>query len=190
MRPSSSTIIEELASHSLVIAYLYFDFHSKDIQPHSVLRALIQQLSSKCTSIPNSLEKLFSACADSGRSPSPEELKSTLKSITSSFENVYVVFDALDEFPSRPEFLELLEEIHGWNLGTLHILTTSRKEQDIEERLSRLVSHQVFMDERFVDGDINVHVSRILADDIRFSRCSADMKENIKTTLMKGAHGM
>jgi hypothetical protein len=190
MRFLSSTIIEELASHSLVVAYLYFDFYSKDIQTHSVLRALIQQLSSKCTSIPDGLEKLFSSCADSGQSPSPEELKSTLKSIMSSFENVYIVFDALDECPSRPEFLTLLEEIHGWDVDTLRILATCRKEQDIEETLSRLVSHQVFMDERFVDGDIEVHVSRILDDDIRFSRCSPDMKENIKATLMEGAHGM
>jgi hypothetical protein len=190
MRSSSSTIIEELASHSLVIAYLYFDFHSKDIQADAVLRALIQQLSSKCSSIPEGLEKLFSAYADSRQSPAPEELKSTLKSIIVSFENVYIVFDSLDECPSRPEFLKLLEEIHGWNLDTLHILTTSRKEQDIEETLSRLVSHQVFMDERFVDRDINVHVSRILNSDIKFSRCSADIKGNIKTTLMEGAHGM
>ncbi|KAF8518594.1 hypothetical protein JB92DRAFT_2712075 [Gautieria morchelliformis] len=190
MRSSSSTIIEELASQSLVIAYLYFDFHSKDIRPHSVLRALIEQLSSKCTSIPDGLEKLFSAYADTRRSPSPEELKSSLKSIIGSFENVYIVFDALDECPTRSEFLKLLAEIHGWNLDTLHILATSRVEKDIAETLSGLVSHQVLMDEPLVDGDIQVHVCRTLDDDIKFSRCSADMKENIKKTLVEGAHGM
>jgi hypothetical protein len=86
--------------------------------------------------------------------------------------------------------LKPLEEIQGWNLDSLHILATSRREQDIEETLNGLVSHQVFMDEHFVDGDIEVHVSRILDDDIKFSRCSADIKGNIKTTLMEGAHGM
>jgi hypothetical protein len=136
------------------------------------------------------LEKLFSAYADSRQSPAPDELKSTLKSIIVSFENVYIVFDALDECPSRPEFLKLLEEIHGWNLDNLHILGTSRKEQDIEDVLSGLASHQVLMDERFVDGDINVHVSRILDDDIKFSRCSADIKGKIKTTLIEGTDGM
>jgi hypothetical protein len=190
MRPSSSTIIEELINHSLVIAYFYFDYHNKDIQPHSVLRALIDQLSSKCTSIPDGLEKLFSAYADSRRSPSPDELKSTLKSIIGSFENVYIVFDALDECANRPEFLNLLEEIHGWNMDSLHLLATSRREQDIEETLTSLVSHQVFMDEELVGGDIEVHVSRTLHNDAKFCRCSAEMKENIKTTLMEGAHGM
>ncbi|KAF8532438.1 hypothetical protein JB92DRAFT_2679476, partial [Gautieria morchelliformis] len=185
-----STIIQELINHSLVVAYFYFDYHSKDIQPHSVLRALIEQLSSKCTSIPDSLEKLFSAYADSRRSPALDELKSTLMSVIGSFKNVYIVFDALDECPSRPEFLKLLEEIHGWNLDHLHLLATSRKEQDIEETLSGLVSHQMFMDERLVGGDIQVHVSRMLDNDIKFSKCSAEMKETIKMTLMKGADGM
>ncbi|KAF8493573.1 hypothetical protein JB92DRAFT_1172769 [Gautieria morchelliformis] len=73
-----STVIEELINHSL--------------------------LSSKCTSIPDGLEKLFSAYADSRRSPAPDELKTILKSIIGSFENVYIVFDALDECPSRPGF--------------------------------------------------------------------------------------
>jgi hypothetical protein len=190
MPPSSSTVIDELINRSLVIAYFYFDYHNKDIQPHDVLSALIEQLSSKCTSIPDGLEKLFSVYADSRRSPSPDELKSTLKSIIGSFENVYIVFDALDECANQPEFLKLLEEIHSWNLVPLHLLATSRREQDIEERLSGLVSHQVFMDEVLVGGDIQVHVSRTLDKDTKFCRCSAEMKENIKATLMEGAHGM
>jgi hypothetical protein len=155
-----------------------------------VLRALIEQLSSKCMSIPDGLEELFSVYADSRRSPSPDELKSTLKSIIGGFENVYIVFDALDECANRPEFLKLLEEIHGWNLDSLHLLATSRREQDIEEALSDLVSHQVFMDKDLVAGDIEVYVSRTLDNDPKFCRCSAEMKENIKATLMEGAHGM
>jgi hypothetical protein len=190
MHPLSSTVIDELISRSLVIAYFYFEYHNKDIKPHDVLSALIEQLSSKCTSIPDGLEKLFSAYADSRRSPSPEELKSTLKSIIGSFENVYIIFDALDECPSRAEFLKLLEELHGWNLDPLHLLATSRREQDIEETLSGLVSHKVFMDEDLIASDIQVHVSRTLDNDTKFSRCSAEMKENIKATLVEGAHGM
>jgi hypothetical protein len=190
MSPYSSTVIDELINSSLVIAYFYFDYHNKDIQPHSVLSALIERLSSKCTSIPDGLEKLFSAYADSRRSPSLDELKSTLKSIIGSFENVYIVFDALDECAHRPEFLKLLEEIHGWNLDPLHLLATSRREQDIEDTLSGLVSHHIFMDKDLVAGDIEVHVSRTLDNDTKFCRCSAEMKENIKATLMEGADGM
>ncbi|KAF8532384.1 hypothetical protein JB92DRAFT_3221263, partial [Gautieria morchelliformis] len=48
----------------------------------------------------------------------------------------------------------------------------------------------MFMDECLVGGDIQVHVSRTLDNDIKFSKCSAEMKETIKMTLMKGADGM
>jgi hypothetical protein len=46
------------------------------------------------------------------------------------------------------------------------------------------------MDEVLVGEDIEVHVSRTLDNDTKFCRCSAEMKENIKTTLMEGAHVM
>ncbi|KAF8510451.1 hypothetical protein JB92DRAFT_3118991 [Gautieria morchelliformis] len=161
-----STIIRALSGHSksnpsIAVAFFYFDFRSKDIEPHSLLRALIKQLSLKST-------KTFNY-----------ELKSTLEFIIGTFEeNVYIIFDALDECPDRHKFLELMKEIHGWDFDTLHLLATSRDEQDIETTLQDLVSHQVSMDEGLVDNNIQL------------SKYSAEKKETIKNTLMDGAHGM
>jgi hypothetical protein len=112
---------------------------------------------------------------------------SALKSIIGSFQAVYIVFDALDECPERSRFLTLIKEFHEWGFDKLHLLATSRKERDIEETLSGLISHEVPLDESLVDGDIRVHVSRTLEDNFR---CSAEEKEMVKTTLVKGAHGM
>ncbi|KAF8499924.1 hypothetical protein JB92DRAFT_2677543, partial [Gautieria morchelliformis] len=190
-----STIIEEISLHcqsdpSLAVAFFYFDFNNKDTQPDAVLRSLVVQLSLQCASTPSALAALFSRSADGRRSPSPEELMSTLKVLVEGFQIVYIVFDALDECSERNTFLTLLREVVSWGLGSLHLLVTSRKERDIEETLSSLVSHQVHMDDSLVDGDIQIHVSRTLGDDIKFSLCSAGEKEKIKTTLIEGAHGM
>ncbi|KAF8466290.1 ankyrin repeat-containing domain protein, partial [Gautieria morchelliformis] len=104
---------------------------------------------------------------------------------------VYIFFDALDECPDRHQFLKLIKEIHGWNFDTLHLLATSRYEPDIEKTLRDLVSHQVSMDEGLVYSDIQVYVSRALKDDnSKLSKYSAEKKENIKTTLSDGAHGV
>ncbi|KAF8476268.1 hypothetical protein JB92DRAFT_2770147, partial [Gautieria morchelliformis] len=133
---------------------------------------------------------LFYDKANGQGSLSPEELKSTLKSIIGTFEkNVYIIFDALDECPDRDQFLKLIKEIHEWNFDTLRLLATSRYEQDIEKNLRDLVSHEVSMDEGLVDIDIRVYVSRQLKDDNKLSKYSAEKKEEIQTTLSDGAHG-
>jgi hypothetical protein len=173
-----------------VIAYFYYDFHSADARPDAALRSLVKQLSLQCTGIPDILKKVFSEHADGHRSPTREALMSVIKCITGDIKNVYIVFDALDECPERVGLLSMLREMHAWGHGTLHMLTTSRKERDIEETLHALVSHEVAMDESLVDGDIHIHVTRTLAEDIKFQMCSAEEKAMIETTLIKGARGM
>ncbi|KAF8522370.1 hypothetical protein JB92DRAFT_1728434 [Gautieria morchelliformis] len=185
-----STIIEEISLHcksdpSLAVAFFYFDFDDKQIRSGDVLRSLIQQLFSQCPSIPNALAKIYDYDADEDGS-----LMSALKSLIGSFQDVYIVLDALDECPERARFLGLLKEIHGWRLGALHLLATSQKVIDIEETLSGLVSHQVPMDESLVNGDIGFYLRKTLEDDIKLSMCSAEEKEMIKTKLVEGAHGM
>jgi hypothetical protein len=115
---------------------------------------------------------------------------STLKTIIRSFQAVYIVFEALDECPERSKFLAAIQGIHNWDLDTLHLLATSRKERDIEDTLCGLVSHEVPMDGKLIDGDIRLHVSRTLEDDTKFRMFSALEKEMVIATLIKGAHGM
>ncbi|KAF8523571.1 hypothetical protein JB92DRAFT_2785034, partial [Gautieria morchelliformis] len=192
-----STIIEELSLHcrsdpSLAIAFFYFDFTNKDTLPNAVLRSLIQQLSVQCTSTPHPPESLFSKNKLGGahRDPGQEDLMSTLNTIIMGFQAVYIVFDALDECPERSKFLTVIREIHSWEFRILHLLATSRKERDIEEMLGGLISHEIPMDQSLVGSDIQLHVASTLEDDVKFSMYSAEEKEMVKTTLLKGAHGM
>jgi hypothetical protein len=197
MNASSSTIIEEISIHCrsdpfLAIAFFYFDFTNKDTLLNAVLLSLIKQLSAQCASTPHALESLFSRCEEGGghRAPGLEELVSTLRAIIGGFQTVYIVFDALDECPERSRFLAALQNIHAWEFDTLHLLATSRKERDIEDTLCGLISHEVPMDEKLLDGDIRLHVSRTLEDDTKFRKFSAAEKEMVITSLVEGAHGM
>jgi hypothetical protein len=174
------------------VAFFYFDFNNKNTLPDAVLRSLIEQFSVQCASMPYALQSLFSKNERGGahRESGQEELMSTLKAIVESLQTVYIVFDALDECPERSRFLTVLREIHSWEFEPLHLLATSRKERDIEEMLDGLISHEMPMDEGLVDSDIQVHVTRTLEDDVKFSMCSPEEKEMVKTALMEGACGM
>lgn len=171
------------------MAYFYFDFQNQNT-PRAVLRSLIKQMSLQSLAIRTALVTLFSGHAEGQESPKDEELMSMLKSAIQSFENVYIVFDALDECLERDELLRSLDTMHGWKLGMLHLLTTSRREGEIEEALTGLVSHQVPMDGRLVDGDIRMHVRKTVGEDVKFQIWSVEEREMIETTLTKGAHGM
>ncbi|KAF8510545.1 hypothetical protein JB92DRAFT_3144367 [Gautieria morchelliformis] len=103
-----STIRREISDRSksdtsVAVAFFYFDFRSKDIEPPNLLCALIKKLYVQNAKAPaktsDYLMKLFSDKENGQGSLSPEELKSTLKSIISAFENTYIILDALDECP-------------------------------------------------------------------------------------------
>jgi hypothetical protein len=79
---------------------------------------------------------------------------------------VYIIVDALDECSEREELLVLIEDIIDWKLTTLHTLATSRKEQDIEDCLSTLVSNEIDIQSTLVDADIRVHVRERLRNDV------------------------
>lgn len=195
IRAQSSTIIEDISRHcqsgsSLGIAFFYFDFQNRDTRPLAVIRSLIKQLSSQCSTVPDALVKLFHENLEGQRTPTLKELLLTAKFVIQAFLDVYIVFDALDECLEREEFLALLGVIYDWRIGTLHLLTTSRKERDIEVALSHMVTQEIAMGEGLVNVDIRLHVSKVLEHAIEFQKFSAEEKDMIMITLLEGAQGM
>jgi len=192
----SSTIIQDVIDHCqsnplFATAYFYFDFHDSAKQRHeNLVRSLIEQFSNQSASTPDALENLYSRHQNGSRQPSADSLMSTLQDILQGFQQAYIVLDALDECSERDDLLSLIEEIVGWKLGTLHILATSRKEQEIEDCLSSLVSNQINIQSTVVDADIRIHVRDRLQKDRKLRKWSAEAQLEIEAALVDGAHGM
>ena len=107
----------------------------------------------------------------------------------------FIIADALDECPSnsteRAELCALLTEFSRWALPNLHILVTSRKEPDINEALSTLVTFPpICIQSKQVAADIRLHVRTELANDPKLKKWSLQIKEEIENTLVEGADGM
>lgn len=106
----------------------------------------------------------------------------------------YIVLDALDECDDRTELMDIIETIVGWQLEKLHILVTSRKEQDIELTLETLVdpTDTIYLQAEAVDKDIRRYVVHQLSTNKSLAKwCKDDaICQEIETALMEKSQGM
>jgi hypothetical protein len=196
----SSTIIEHLLQHchsdtSMVTAYFYFDFNDAQKQdPELMLRSLLSQLLQRSAAVPKGVDAFFSACNNETRQPSLHALLEVLPQVMQQFTHVYIVLDALDECTQRPELIDMLETVAGWQLGNMHVLMTSRKERDIESSLESYVKEEdtLCLQREVVDKDIQRYVQQRLSDDKTLAKWNKDaaIRQEIEAALMHGAQGM
>ena len=82
---------------------------------------------------------------------------------------MYLIFDALDECPKRRELLRWLEEIVSAKLDGVHLLVTSRWEEDIRASLEQPIPEVINLESQ-VHGDIEIYIQKALRNDSRFTR--------------------
>ena len=173
------------------VAYFYFDFNDPSKQQtDGMLRSLLTQLSAQSPSSMRHLEITYSALQNGQQQPTTAALTMLLNQMLIEFNDTFLVFDALDECTNRDELHELITEISSWNLKSLHILTTSRKEKDIEDCLESLVTCQICIQSAQVDADIKTLVLDRLSLDRRLNRWPTETKLEIEVALVAGANGM
>ena len=192
----SSTIIQDLSEQEsggsrTICLYFYFDFQVRQKQTfESCLSSLLVQLISRAPKALVSLKQLIAA-HDNGRStPSRGSLLEAFRQAIADVGLVYLVLDALDECTNRSILLQGLEECRRWGLPSLHILTTSRKETDIEDYLIKLAACQVCLEESVVDSDIRSFVQEQIQKDSKLLIWPSEIRAEIESTLLEGANGM
>src|ERR1700728_1409994 len=191
----SATIIEHVDRHcetSKSCAFAYFFFDGKDGQKGSqtvgsLIRSLITQFSTPYGGVPAVLTKLYHSCHSGRAQPSVESLHATLLLILEAFDHVFVILDALDECAERKELLKWITEMASWRKGKLHLLVTSRPEEDIAKRLRSLDPSHVRMEPDLVTSDVAKYIDSILEVEDQWND---EVKAVIKSTLLENAGGM
>ena len=143
-----------------------------------MIRSLILQLYWQCGGIPQGLEALYSSCTNGERQPTHDILLATLHQMMGSFEEIFIILDALDECSERQELLEDIEEFNRWTDTNLHILSTSRREKDIEERIEPLAydGGKISIDSVYVNNDIRAYIHERLRADPKLKRWHKEPK--------------
>lgn len=155
-----------------------------------LIRSLIVQFAAQCPFLPHSLQSALESSQNQQKQPTSEELKDILFQILKSFRTIYVLLDALDECIDREDLLKFMESLLGWKMSGLHILTTSRKENDIATSFESLVTCQLCVQSALVDADIRIHVLDRLSNDPKLKKWPVNIQKEIEDALVKGANGM
>src|ERR1700728_370925 len=194
----SASVIEDVARHCETTpssAFAYFFFDGRDGQKESqtvgsLIRSLIRQFSTPYGGVPAVLTNLYHSCYDGGSPPSVESLHATLLLILEAFDNVFIILDALDECAKRNDVLKWIKEMTSWRKGKLHLLATSRPEEDIANRLRLLNPVNVYIEQDLITCDVKRYIDCILDDDVAFDRWNDQIKANIRRKLQESAGGM
>ena len=198
-----SSIIEDIENHckelpaSRRVAYYYFDFSDQNVQNLDVLfRCLLWQLCKDEEYLPQSAAILYQSCDNGRKQPDDNVLASALFDLLRADQSKqsYVIIDALDECPveKREQFYELVLDRMDAQSGSYNILFTSRRETDIEQRMTQLKGklHNVPILTGDVNADVRLHVSRFISEHRTMKDWSKDLKREIEDTISEGAQGM
>ncbi|KAJ5362407.1 hypothetical protein N7541_003251 [Penicillium brevicompactum] len=162
-----STVIQDLedvcrVDPSRSLAYWYFQFGVNWTQSvNDLARSLIRQLSR--SPLVSSVKDLWKEHHQKGSQPDSKAILAVLNDIISSISGqVYLVFDALDECPGnvslsqRESLLSLLTDLIEQHKDKVHILATSRPEQDISQQLREF---SMFDLESYLAEDVKTFVT-------------------------------
>ena len=198
----SSAIIKNLDSilSSQPLLYFYFDFNDIGKQKlESMVRSLISQLYYKYLGASQELDSLFSSCEDGRRQPTSGLLCKVLLHMIEQVKEVWLVLDALDECstrrgPSTEGLLSWIREILNSEQRNVHLLVTSRPEQDIKSRISEFASNgdMLRIQSDLISEDIRAYVrARIREDEgLKRWRNRPDVQDEIETRLVEKVDGM
>ena len=185
------------------IAYFYFDFrdinkqHWRDLVP-----SILIQLSTQSDPCCDILSRLYSGHGDGAQQPNDDALKRCLTEMLTVRDRhpIYLIMDALDECPDTSEvpsprnrILQLLEELAGLQIPSLHICVTSRPEFDIRDFLEPLTSRRISLhDQSGQKQDIADYVRSVVysRSELYMRRWRDEDKEFVIETLSEQADGM
>jgi hypothetical protein len=176
------------------LAYFYCDYKDpKTHDPLVILGALVRQLAIQNTRCLGIIEKFYEVhyaeSRTTGASVTPEDLCLLIQSLSSFFDEVMIIIDALDECGNdRSKVVELLASLNadGFNIKTLF---TSRLETDIELHLDSYEKISIAA----TSSDLKLYVASEIESRSRkklLRTRDPDLKKEIMDRLVEGAEGM
>jgi hypothetical protein len=196
----TSAILDRLHStqtDSCVCLDFFFDFRDKHKQHlDDLLRSLAFQLyDERYPDSQKELESLLTSCEDGRKQPTTQSLSETVHLMMQRPPRLQIILDALDECTTRRELLQWMETLSGSEFANVHLIATSRREDELESGLSEWIERENMMpiDRDLVNDDIRSYTKARLQNSKEFQKrwdSRPDVLEEIESVIGKKSHGM
>ena len=190
---NSSTIIEDIkatvqAQPDIGLSFFYFDIEDKAKQTtRSLLSSLALTLTGKSKNS-HFMESLYGKYIGL-HSPTEDELLELFMELLKGFKQAYIIIDALDECDDYHQLFHVIRIIHDWQILPVHLLVSSRREQDIIVAMKEHITAEIKISAKLVENDIISYVQSAVRD-YRLRRWGPTAQEHVKEKLINGANGM
>ncbi|EGX49625.1 hypothetical protein AOL_s00078g114 [Orbilia oligospora ATCC 24927] len=178
-----------------------------------MLRALISQFYYKYGDLSLQLESLYSSCTQREQcvQPTCRSLCETFSRIVEQAKEVWLILDALDECSTRggsstEGLLSWMNEILNSEQWNLHLLATSRPENDIKSEVENFIcidnriakdalwprDYTIAIQSSLVSHDINAYIRTRVREEngLKRWRSHSEIQSKIETCLMEKANGI
>lgn len=191
-----STVVADVRRHCDNAAnaeYAVFYFTFSDDRKQSYDSALLSWVAQLCSREP-ALSMLQQAYERSNRvTPGRDELENILLASVESYDEVFLLIDALDECPEdgevRQNVMECLNRL-SLTAPKLKIFATSRELFDIRDYMTELEAEHLSVSRHPVDRDIRKYIATQLSRDPRLARLDEATKTLVENTISQKADGM
>ena len=164
-----------------------------------MIRSFVSQLYYRSDITRMQVDSLFSFCENGRQQPRFESLCEILLHSIKQIDGVWIVLDAIDECKTRKgnQTEGLLSWIRGLldsELRNVHLLVTSRPEQDIKAALEVRMRKEgiIHLKSELVSDDIYAYIHARVREGDGFKRWRErpEVQDEIETQLAEKAHGM
>ena len=174
------------------MAYYYYAYNNRvNCTAEKLGRSLLHQFSMSSNGCAPELKALYQNCKASGDPVTIDQLSFVVEQALSSFEDAYIILDALDEAPDQDTLWKFWKGMSPETITRIHLLLVSRDKIEIGHELETIKPVQVTIGNEEVDSDIRAFVRHELETDTRLLRLSSSSREKIFESLMlQKASGM
>ncbi|UQC83094.1 uncharacterized protein CLUP02_08587 [Colletotrichum lupini] len=171
------------------IAYVYCNFKDTERQDcHDLLSSLAKQLAQFCSAFPQSLETLYNNHRKRRTLRTIQETGDLLQMISSCYERVFIVVDALDECDRNALQAFLPEILRLQQRSQVNIFATTREIPEILE--SKEFENSISVEIRAIDEDVLRYTTDRMTRMQSFVRNNLDLQKEIRHIIAEKVDGM